>query len=196
MKLYEYADVFAALFDSLDSIADYEPDKNDSGELVDDDGSVITDLEAYKAEMQQAWFDTLEGIEGEFEVKAENIACFIKQLSGELDMLKKEKAAFERRRKAKERQIEWLKTYLLTCMQKIHRVKIETGRATISIRNNAESARFESEKAFVEWAVKNAETLLRYAEPEINKTAVKAALKAGKKLPGASLERTQSITIK
>ena len=36
MKLYEYADVFAALFDSLDSIADYEPDKNDSGELVDD----------------------------------------------------------------------------------------------------------------------------------------------------------------
>ena len=196
MKLYEYADVFAALFDSLDSIADYEPNKNDSGELVDDDGSVITDLEAYKAEMQQAWFDTLEGIEGEFEVKAENIACFIKQLSGELDMLKKEKAAFERRRKAKERQIEWLKTYLLTCMQKIHRVKIETGRATISIRNNAESARFESEKAFVEWAVKNAETLLRYAEPEINKTAVKIALKAGEKLPGAALERTQSITIK
>lgn len=40
------------------------------------------------------------------------------------------------------------------------------------------------------------EDFLRYKEPEINKTAVKEALKAGEKIPGAELGRTQSIIIK
>lgn len=118
MKLYEYADRFSQLFDEFDAIADFEPAQNDAGQYIDDDGNIIPDVAAYKTEMQQAWFDTLDGIEGEFDLKAENIACYIKQLSGELEMLKKEKAAFERRRKSKETQLEGMKNYLLTCMQK------------------------------------------------------------------------------
>ena len=196
MKLYEYSENFAQLFDSLDAIADYEPQKNEDGQYVDDDGSVIPDIEAYKADMQTAWFDTLDAIEGEFELKAENIACYIKQVAGELEMLKKEKAAFERRRKSKENQFNSLKNYLLDCMQKIKRTKIETARTKISIRNNAESAQFENEKAFIQWAKKNADDLLNYGEPTIGKTAVKKALQDGRKLPGASLGRSQSLIIK
>lgn len=76
---------FAELFDAFDAINDYEPDTNADGEYIDDDGEVIADLEAYKADMLTMWFDTLEGIEGEFGEKAENVACFIKSLEREAD---------------------------------------------------------------------------------------------------------------
>lgn len=196
MKLFEYADSFAELFDNLDAIAEYEPQVNEDGQYVDDDGNIITDVEAYRTEMLNAWFDTLDGIEQEFEVKAENIACFIKQLDGELEMLKKQKAVFERRRKAKENQLNSMESYLLKCMQKIGRTKLETAKAKVSIRNNPESAQFENEKAFIGWAKENAPKLLNYGEPKIYKNSVKAALKAGEKLPGATLGRTQSLSVK
>lgn len=197
MKLYEYADSFSQLFDEFDAIADFEPAQNDAGQYIDDDGNIIPDLTAYKADMQQAWFDTLDGIEEGFEVKAENIACFIKQLDGELEMLKKQKAAFERRRKAKETQLEGIKNYLLTCMQKVGRTKIDTTMASISVRNNPESAKFDSEKDFISMCIRNnLDDYLRYKEPEINKTAVKTALKSGIAIPGAALERKQGLVIK
>lgn len=101
MKLYEYAKNFEELFDSLDAISDYEPETNAEGQYIDDDGNIIDDLDAYKNDMKQAWFDTLDGIEEAFEDKAENIACLIKQLKYDIEMLKKEKANIERRKKSK-----------------------------------------------------------------------------------------------
>lgn len=197
MKLYDYAYNYAELFDRFDAIADYEPEKNDEGQYIDDDGNIIPDIDAYRAEMQTAWFDTLDGIEGEFDIKAENIACFIKQLEGDLELLKKQKAAFERRRKAKENQLERIKTYLLDCMNKTKRTKIDMPKAKISVRNNAESADILDEKSFVAMCIKrNLKEYLRFKEPDINKTAVKNALKAGEAIPGAELKRTQSLVIK
>ena len=197
MKLYEYAETFAQLFDSFDAIADFEPDTNEDGQYIDDDGRIIPDLDAYRADMQMAWFDTLEGIEGEFDIKAENIACYIKQLEGDLELLKKQKAAFERRRRAKENQLECIKKYLLECMQKTKRQKLETERAVITVRNNAESVQFFSEVEFIRMCMNGGlEDYLRYKTPEINRTAVKSALKSGKLLPGAELKRSQSLVIK
>lgn len=197
MKLYEYAETFAQLFDSFDAIADFEPDTNEDGQYIDDDGRIIPDLDAYRADMQMAWFDTLEGIEGEFDIKAENIACYIKQLEGDLELLKKQKAAFERRRRAKENQLEGIKKYLLECMQKTKRQKLETERAVITVRNNAESVQFFSEVEFIRMCMNGGlEKFLRYKTPEINRTAVKSALKSGKLLPGAELKRSQSLVIK
>ena len=197
MKLYEYAETFAQLFDSFDAIADFEPDTNEDGQYIDDDGRIIPDLDAYRADMQMAWFDTLEGIEGEFDIKAENIACYIKQLEGDLELLKKQKAAFERRRRAKENQLEGIKKYLLECMQKTKRQKLETERAVITVRNNAESVQFFSEVEFIRMCMNGGlEDYLRYKTPEINRTAVKSALKSGKLLPGAELKRSQSLVIK
>lgn len=36
MRLYEYAEDFARLFDDLDAIADYVPDQNDDGIITAD----------------------------------------------------------------------------------------------------------------------------------------------------------------
>lgn len=197
MKLYDYAEQFEGLFDSFDAFADYEPVTDENGQYIDDDGNIIPDLDAYRAEMQTAWFDTLDAIEGEFDIKAENIACFIKQLEGDLELIKKQKAAFERRRKVKENQLERMKDYLLECMNKSKRSKIDMPKAKITVKNNAESAKFDSEKDFIKMCMsKRLDDYLRYKDPEINKMAVKSALKSGQIIPGARLGRTQSLVIK
>ena len=76
MKLYEYAAEFAELFDALDDM----------------DGE----------DMEQAWFDTLESIEAEFDDKAENVIAYIKELKAQAAALKEQEEAFKARRKSKE----------------------------------------------------------------------------------------------
>lgn len=197
MKLYEYAEDFSRLFDELDAIVDYIPDQNEDGQYIDADGTVIDDLDTYKSDMQTAWFDTLDGIEGEFELKAEAVACFILQCDGELEMLKKREAAFKRRKKAKENEIKWLKTYLLSCMQQVGRSEIKSTDVKISIRNNAESVQFDDEEQFIRLCLaRGKDNYLRYKDPELNKTAIKKALQAGEEIDGAHLIRTQSLTIR
>lgn len=176
MKLYELTNDFAQLFDRFDEISKLDGD-----------------AEEYK----QAWFDTLSGIEEEFEVKAENIGAYIKELTAAAKYLKAEEEALSKRRKAKERQAEWLKKYLLESMQDIGRTKIDRPMAVLSIRTNPESVRFDDENAFITLCQRNgSDDYLRYKAPEINRSAVKEALQAGQKIEGASLIRTQTVTIK
>ena len=197
MKLYELSTVFSRLFDDFDAICSYEPEKSESGDYIDDGGSIIEDLAAYRQELQEAWFDTLDGIEQEFEDKAENVAAYIKSLKAEADDLKEEEAALNRRRKVKENQIDRLKDYLLHSMMTINRTKIDTPKAKLSIRNNAESVRFDDENEFItRCELAGADDFLRYKKPEIDKTEVKAALKRGEQIDGARLIRTQSLIIK
>ena len=197
MKLYESAGIFAQLFDDFDVICSYEPEKNDNGDYVDDDGNVINDITAYRQELQQAWFHTLDGVEEEFETKAENIAAYIKGLKAEADAIKAEETALSLRRKVKENQIKRMKSYLLENMQLINRKKIDTPRAKLSIRNNAESVQFDDEEQFIRLCLaRGQDDYLRYKDPELNKTAVKKALQSGMEIDGASLIRTQSLIIK
>ena len=93
MKLYELTESFTELFSRFEGINEYEPDTDADGQPIDDNGDIIEDVEAYKEKMLTAWFDTLEGIEGEFDEKAENIAIYIKQLKAEANILKFEKSA-------------------------------------------------------------------------------------------------------
>lgn len=197
MSLYEYTSVFTQLFDDFDMICTYEPEKDENGNYIDDDGNIISDINAYRQELQEAWFDTLSGIEEEFDVKAENLAAYIKGLKAEADALKAEETALNRRRKAKENQMERMKAYLLENMQLINRQKIDTPRARLSIRTNAESVQFADENEFItRCELAGADDFLRYKKPEIDKTEVKAALKRGEQIEGARLIRTQSLIIK
>lgn len=175
MKLYELTNDFAQLFDQFDEI------------------SSMDNAEEFK----QAWFDTLSGIEEEFEVKAENIGAYIKELTAAAKYLKAEEEVLSKRRRAKEKQAEWLKKYLLESMQDIGRTKIDRPMAVLSIRTNPESVRFDDENAFITLCQRNgSDDYLRYKAPEINRSAVKEALQAGQKIEGASLIRTQTVTIK
>ena len=176
MKLYELTNDFAQLFDRFDEISELDGD-----------------TETY----QQAWFDTLSGIEEEFEVKAENIGAYVKALTAAAKDLKAEEDALAKRRKAKEKQAEWLKKYLLESMQAIGRKKIDRPMAVLSVKNCPESVRFEDEKAFINDCMESGhDEYLRYKTPEIDRTAVKEALQHGEKIEGAYLDRDQRIDIK
>lgn len=165
-RLFEIANDFALLFDQLESFDEIE--EADMREIA-----------------QQAWFDTLEGVEGEFELKAENVAQYIKALKAEAED------------KAKERRVSSLTDYLLTCMKRIHREKIETAKCRLTVRKNAESVRITDENGLIkQLEALGRSDLLRVKPPELDKTAIKKALQSGETINGAELGRTESLLIK
>lgn len=196
MKLYELSTTFADLFDRFDEINTYTPDKDADGNYIDDDGEIITDLEALRESYRQAWFDTLTAIEGEFDAKAENIAVYIKNMSAEVKALKAEEDALKRRSLAFEKSVERMKAYLLGSMHAVGRLKIDMPHARLNIRKNAESLVVENDAAFIEWAQAHNNSLLKYSLPEIRKADAKKLVQAGERLPFVHLTRTESLMIK
>lgn len=171
-RLFDIAENYRDLFDTFD----------DCDELTD--------------EQIEAYFDTLEGIEGEFSEKAENIACFIKELDADASAMEAEAKAMTARAKVKRNLIARLKNMLLENMQRCGIKKIDRPRARISLRSNAESVYIPNDAALIPWLMEHAKDCLTYKSPEISKTKVKAALQGGREIPGASLVRTVSVIIK
>lgn len=196
MKLYELTESFAELFSQFEDINEYEPDTDADGQPIDGNGDIIEDVEAYKEKMLTAWFDTLEGIEGEFDEKAESIAVYIKQLKAEANILKAEKAAIAKRQSQKEREVEKLAAYLLNAMKAIGRSKVDMPHAVVSIRNNAPSLIVDNEAEFVGWAQENNDSLLEYIMPKVKKNDVKKLCKNGEAIPFVHMESKQSLSVK
>ena len=195
MKLYEMSTDFAELFDNYDAIVNIEFTPDGKGGFLDDDGNPV-DPEERRREMQQAWFDTLDGMEQELVCKAENVAVYIKAMEAEAKSLKAEEDKLKVRRQAKENAAKRMREYLMGCMKQANISKIDEPRAIISLRNNPESVEISDENDFISWANEDHDEYLRYKAPEINKTAVKNALKSGAEIPFAALTRSQSLTIK
>jgi hypothetical protein len=179
MNLYEISTDFEQMFNSYD---DYMQAAAENG--IDEE------------EAQEAWFTTLDCMEEDVEAKLENIALFVKNTEADVTAIKAERERLTAREKAKSNLVKRLKDYMLMSMNKISRSKVETARAVVSVRNNAESVRVADEHGFIKWAEEHKGELLKYKEPEISKTAVKAALKNGEDIPYCTLERTQSVIIK
>lgn len=194
-SLYQLTSDFENLFEQFDAIANCEFTPDGNGGFTDDDGNSV-DPAAARSEMLEAWFDTLDGMEAEIQSKAEAVAVYIKNITAEAGNIKCEEDALKARRKAKENSAERLKKYLADCLEAAKIKKIDMPRAVISIRNNAESVQISDEVKFALWAEKNNPELLRFKAPEINKNAVKSALKGNEEIPFAELTRTQSIIIK
>lgn len=186
MKLYELTEMYSDLFNQFDAINEWEPDTNADGMPIDDDGNIIANVDAYRNKMLTAWFDTLTGIEGEFDEKAESIAIYYKQLLAEAKMLKAEKAAIAKRQSQKEKQAESLKTYLFKSMQALGRQKIDMPRAVMSLKKNAPSLVVDDEISFVEWAEEhNLDHLLKYNMPEVKRMMSRLSAKRAKKSPSS-----------
>ena len=145
---------------------------------------------------EQAFDDTLEAIQSSFEDKADNIACIIKNTLADVAAIKQEEEILANRRRAKEKAVERLKEYLTDSFAVMGQTKMETARNRISFRKS-ESVRISNEREFLEWAINSfREDLVTVKEPVANKTAIKAAIKAGEELPGAILEAKMNIQIK
>lgn len=160
----------------------YEIDKNIEAlvNTVDPDtGEITVDNEALDALLMER------------DAKIENIACYIKNLVAESKAIKEEETALSARRKTTEKKAERLKDYLTYALQG---EKFQTAKCAVSFRK---SSAVEVDDCFVEWAQTSGnEELLRYKEPEVNKTAVKERLTGGEYLDFARLVQNTSITIK
>lgn len=194
--LYEISESYKSLFDEFEAIYNWEPNNDENGNFIDDDGNIIENVIEYKENMLQAWYDTLEGIKCEFNEKAEALALYIKNLNANAEAIKKEKQRLEQRQKSTERRANRLEKYLLENMQKLNLKKVETARTVITTRNNTESACISDDNKFIEWALVNNDSLLNFPKPKISKTAVKNAIKSGDEIPFAQIVRTKSVIIK
>ena len=196
MTLYELTEEMQTVAGELEAALEWEPDTDADGMPVDDDGNIIENVDAFRAELLEAWKNTLDGVSGEFDEKAANIAAYIKNLKSDCEQLEKEEKVLKRRRKVKEKALSNMTEYLLEQMKQAGKTKIESLKSVISVRTNPESVVIADEKKFIEWAQKNDDSLLRFLQPEIRKSAVKAEIKAGEKIPGAALTRTESLIVR
>lgn len=138
------------------------------------------------------WFDTMEAIEGELEVKAENYARLIKQLEADAEGIKKEADRLAARQKTLKNKADWLKKNLEASMQATGKTKFETEHFKFGIQKNPASLKFDEE-----FAVSNLPLeYLKIVEPEVNKAALKEAIKNGQTFDHVQLVQSESLRIR
>lgn len=145
---------------------------------------------------EEAIPDTLECITMALDEKADNIACLIKNLQAEAQAIKAEEEKLAERRKSKEKEADRLTQYLSDILLQSGYKTIETARNKITFRKNPPKVVIDDEKAFIEWAAENAKYFLKYANPTVNKTAVKDAITSGAVVMGAQIISEERISIK
>jgi hypothetical protein len=144
-----------------------------------------TDLDA------QTISDTLDGMSGEFEAKAVGVCSVIRNLESLADQIKNAETDMASRRKAIENRAASLRAYLLSNMQIINRNKIESPLFNISVRDNPEHVVINCEADLPADYMR--EIPASYSP---DKVQIKKAIKEGFIVPGASLSRTVSLSIK
>lgn len=145
----------------------------------------------------QAWWDTIEGIDGEFHERAAEIALHVKQLRAEAELIKDEIDVLTERMKARTVRADGLTKYLMDAMAAMGLDKIEEPRVKLTVRTNPESVQLADKAAFIAWAKLDGRVeLLKFPEPTVSLTAVKDALRSGEEIPGASIVRTKRLEVK
>ena len=135
--------------------------------------------------------DTLEGIEGEFTDKVEQIIALIKNNSALEEMLKSEAKSLTERARALSNKNANLKAYIAQSMSTMDKKKLNAGIHTITVRAGVKTAQIDDVNALpVEFVEYKTETV-----PD--KKAILARLKAGETVEGATLATgKQSLIIK
>lgn len=166
MKLYELAENYQELQRMMD-----DPD---------------ADMEAVK--------DTLDALSEAFDEKVDQLASMCKDFASDAAALEEESKKLKDRSVAKKKRVEWLKGYIQSQMTAMGRKKVETTRNIVTIPTPRASV--ELDDRFVDWAMSNAEDLLRYKDPEPDKTKILQALKDGVIIDHAVLKYNSSVVIK
>lgn len=138
--------------------------------------------------------DTLDSIEGDFELKIDSIVSYIKNLKIEKEAIKDEIKTLQARVKSKENKIDGLTEYVKTSMEIFNKKKIETSRNVISLRKTPEKLVIKNEELAKEKLTKIEGGVI--IETRINKQLLKEKLKEGEKFEFAELKAGKTLTIK
>ena len=140
----------------------------------------------------QTLADTLEGLSGELEVKAQNVAMFVRNLEASAEAIKAAEKQMTERRKAIENRAESIRDYLKSNMERTGINKIECPWFTIAIKKNPKSVCIDDANVIPNEYKRQPEP----PPPSPDKKAIKDAIEAGKDVPGAHIEQGTRLEIK
>ena len=159
-------------------------DYNSIFELVIDDDADLDCLE-----------DTLQAIEGEIEIKTENIGKLIQmiqfdagRLEDESARLKKMAAALDNKVAARNNHITRIKNYLRGLMELLGKDKIKTSLFTVWLQESKSVDDFAPNLIPAEY--------LKPSNPVIDRAAILKDLKSGKEVPGCALQTRVGVRIR
>lgn len=136
--------------------------------------------------------DTLEGLGGSLEVKAQNVVAFARHLDRLAESIKEAEADMAKRRKAIEARAERVKAYVLETMVNNDIQKIECPWFVLSIAKNPAAVVIEDER----------QVPMAYftspppPPPQIDKKLIAQAIKDGFEVPGAKLTQGVRLAIR
>lgn len=148
------------------------------------DQAILECLDAETGEIIDA--EKLDALFMEKNQKIENIALWIKNLQADALAYKAEKDAFAARQKAAENKVESLKAWLVSALGG---QKFSTAKCAVSFRKSEAVQVDDVNSIPAEWT-----RIKTTIEPD--KTAIKAAIKAGQEITGCKLVENTNISIK
>ena len=137
----------------------------------------------------EVFADTLEGIDGEIEDKADNYAKVIRTLEGDAQSVKSEIDRLTEKKHFLENNIKKIKENLQVCMAATKKTKFKTQLFSFGIQKNPPSVRIKNE---AEIPVQ----FYRQPEPVLDKMALKDFLKQNGAQEYAELVQTESLRIR
>lgn len=149
---------------------------------IDEETGEIKDV-ALLEELQQ-------GIETTLKEKSADIVKYYKNRDSLVESIDKEIKRLQEMKKIGEKKQDSFKNYIKMCMEKMGVKKIETPNGNISLRKTPESVELIDEEIIPE----KFKTTVQLEK--ISKTDIKKALQEGEEVPGATLKRGMSISIK
>lgn len=159
----------------MSSLYDLTQDFKQVQSLIDDGGEGLQ--------------DTLDSINLAIEDKLENIGKVIRNLDGEIEMLKNEETRLADKRKALETNKKRLKAYVEDQLTITGKDKVKAGLFSFSMQNNPPSVNILDEEGIPE--------IYRVEQkPRIDKKLLLSDLKNGNEINGAELKQGRSLRIR
>lgn len=132
--------------------------------------------------------DTLEGLNGELDIKSEDYCKVIKEFTARAESLKKLIDELENKKKSAEANADRMKKALFSAMKATGREKIRGDIFYLYIKNNAESLDQIPDNLPDKYLIPQ--------EPKVDKRTLLADVKAGTVIEGVTTKRTQCLVIK
>ena len=133
--------------------------------------------------------NTLDAMEGEVVAKGANVSAYILNIEAVIDAMKSAERKMADRRKSAERQVEWMKSYLLRNMEACGIKEIEAADKSFRVRLMAgrESVVITDESSIP------SEMMRTKTITEPDKVAIASAIKSGEHVSGAALIRKPAL---
>lgn len=136
----------------------------------------------------QTYSDTLEGVEGAFEVKAEKVVYAVGALERRVQLMKEQQKRFASRIHTVQANADYLREYLRHALLTIGKRKLETPAFTLRLQKSKRTI-IDQEEDIPSQLTKTT------VSTSPDKTAIKKQIDAGELVPGAHIEVIDNLVI-